>query len=131
MRALRVLIADDNDGFRRVLGLYLAEQEGVEIVGEATEGVNAIALAEKLKPDLVLMDLEMPDADGFEATREVKLRSPNTTVIILSMHGGDAYRKNAWRHAADGFIDKAEMKEDLLAILVKERKRLGLKRVPS
>ena len=125
MSALRVLIADDNDGFRRVLALYLGEQEGVEIVGEAVDGLGAITQAEKMKPDLVLMDLDMPGGDGFEATREIKLRSPNTTVIILSMHGGEVYRRNAWRHAADGFIDKSSMRDDLRRVMNAEQMRIA------
>lgn len=124
MKTIRILLADDNDGFRRALTLFLEQQEQVEIVGEAKDGVEAIEQAEKSRPDLVLMDLEMPGCDGFEATREIKLRSPQTKVVVLSMHGADIYRKNAWRHAADGFVDKASMKDDLLAIILSEKGRL-------
>ena len=96
--SLRVLIADDNDGFRRVLALCLSRQEEVEIVGEVIDDLGAITQAEKLRPALVLMDLDMT--------------------------GCEVYRKNAWRHAGDGFIDKAEMKEQPLAILEKELARI-------
>ena len=125
MKTIKILLADDNDGFRRALSLFLEQQEQVEIVGEAKDGVEAIEQAEKFHPDLVLMDLEMPGCDGFEATREIKLRSPHTKVVVLSMHGADIYRRNAWRHAADGFVDKAEMKDDLLEIISREKGRLG------
>ncbi|MCX6141599.1 MAG: response regulator transcription factor [Ignavibacteriales bacterium] len=125
MKTIKILLADDNDGFRRVLSLFLEQQEHVEIVGEAKDGVEAIELAEKFHPDLIFMDLDMPGRDGFEATREIKLRSPHTKVVVLSMHGADIYRRNAWRHAADGFVDKAEMKDDLLEIISREQRRLA------
>lgn len=125
MKTIKILLADDNDGFRRALTLFLEQQEQVEIVGEAKDGVEAIEQAEKFHPDLVLIDIEMPGCDGFEATREIKLRSPQTRVVVLSMHGADIYRRNAWRHAADEFIDKADMKEDLVEIITREQGRLG------
>jgi len=71
------------------------------------------------------MDNDMPECDGFQATRVIKTRVPNTRVVILSMHGGPTYRLMAWRSAADGFIDKNSMKEDLAALVVDERRRLG------
>ena len=67
----RVLIADDHPAYRRGLGLMLAEVEDVEIVGEAETGVQAVALATELVPDVVVMDLRMPDLDGIEATRRI------------------------------------------------------------
>jgi DNA-binding NarL/FixJ family response regulator len=83
------------------------------------------SLSEKLHPHLVLMDLDMPERDGFQATREIKLRVPHAKVVILSMHDGEAYRRMAWRYAADGFIDKSEMKDDLLKIISREQERIG------
>lgn len=117
MNTIRVLLADDHEGFRRSLANFLRNQAGVEIIGEAIDGVDAIEQTEKLCPDLVLMDLEMPMCDGFEATREIKLRVPDTKVVILSMHSGEIYRRKAWRYAADGFIDKASMKSELLRLI--------------
>jgi DNA-binding NarL/FixJ family response regulator len=124
MNRLKVLLVDDHERFRKSVALFLCEQAFVEIVGEAVNGDDAIALSEKLHPDLVLMDLDMPERDGFQATREIKLRVPDTKVVILSMHDGEAYRRMAWRHAADGFIDKAEMKDDLLKIISREQERI-------
>jgi DNA-binding NarL/FixJ family response regulator len=71
------------------------------------------------------MDHDMPECDGFKATREIKSRVPNTRVVILSMEGGPTYRLMAWRSEADGFIDKGSMKKDLAALVVDERRRLG------
>ncbi len=120
MKSIRVLVADDHESFRRSLLSFLRAQPGVEIVGEAADGVEAIDQAEKLHPDLVLMDLDMPGRDGFSATREIKLRLPGTKVVILSMNGSSLYRSMAWQHSADGFIDKYSLKHELLAFLYDE-----------
>jgi len=124
MNTLKVLLVDDHERFRKSIAAFLCEQAFVEIVGEAVNGEDAIVQTEKLHPDLVLMDLDMPERDGFQATREIKLRVPQAKVVVLSMHNGEAYRRMAWRHAADGFIDKAEMKDDLLEIISREQGRL-------
>lgn len=123
MNSIKVLLVDDYERFRRSLASFLKKQRGVQIVGEAANGDEAIAEAERLQPDLVFMDLEMPERDGFEATREIKLRAPQTRVVILSPHGSEIYRRMAWSNSADGFIDKASMKRDLLAILLSEQER--------
>jgi DNA-binding NarL/FixJ family response regulator len=125
MNRVKVLLVDDHDRFRQSVASFLNEQGFVEIVGEAVNGEEAIAQTEQLRPDLVLMDLDIRERDGFEATREIKLRVPRTKVVILSMHGGEAYRRMAWRHAADGFIDKSSMKNALLDVLQIERLRLS------
>ncbi len=125
MVTLKVLLVDDHDGLRGSLASFLKKQQGVEIIGEAANGIRAIEQTEKLHPDLVLMDHDMPECDGFKATREIKSRVPNTRVVILSMEGGPAYRLMAWRADADGFIDKGSMKKDLAALVVDERRRLG------
>jgi DNA-binding NarL/FixJ family response regulator len=126
MQTLKVLVADDHEGFRRLLSAFLRTQQGVEIIGEAKDGIEAVDQAERLHPDLVLMDLDMPNQDGFTATREIKDRVPETKVIILSMHGGEVYRRMAWKHAADGFIDKGSMKNALITLLLNEQARLEL-----
>lgn len=118
MNALKVLLVDDHERFRQSVAAFLNEQGSVEIVGEAANGDEAITKTEQLHPDLVLMDVDMPKRNGFEATREIKLQNPETKVVILSMHGSEIYRRAAWRHAADGFIDKSSMKEALLALIM-------------
>jgi two-component system response regulator DegU len=125
MNRVKVLLVDDHVRFRQSIASFLSEQEFVEIVGEAINGEEAIAQTEQLHPDLVLMDLDVRDRRGFDATREIKLRAPRTKVVILSMNGDEAYRRMAWRHAADGFIDKSSMKNALLEILLNERTRLS------
>ena len=123
MNRLKVLLVDDHERFRQSVASFLNEQGCVEIVGEAVDGNEAITKSEQLHPDLVLMDVDMPNRDGFEATREIKLQRPETKVVILSMHGSDIYRRAAWRCAADGFIDKSSMKESLLTLISDEQAR--------
>lgn len=125
MTPIRILIADDHEGFRRSLATFLTTQQGVEIIGEAKDGVEAVERAQALRPTLVLMDLDMPNCDGFEATRQIKSLVPDTRVVILSIYGDDVYRRRAWKYAADGFIDKSAMKNALLALLLDERNRLN------
>ena len=123
MCTVRVLLVDDFDGFRHSLRSFLRSQPGFEVVGEATDGNEAIEKAEQLRPDLVLMDLEMPNKDGFDATREIKYRLPETRVVVLSMHSSDVYRRAAREFHADDFIDKNSMKYALVAVLMSEQAR--------
>jgi len=123
MCTVRVLLADDFEGFRHSLRAFLKSQPGFEVVGEAVDGNDAIEKAEQLHPDLVLMDLEMPNKDGFDATREIKHLLPDTRVVILSMHSSDVYRRAAREFRADDFIDKNSMKYALVAILMNEQAR--------
>lgn len=124
MATIKILIADDHDGFRRSLTSFLTAQPGVEIIGEARDGVEAVDKAAELHPTLVLMDLDMPNRDGFEATRQIKRLVPDTRVIILSIYGDDVYRRMAWKHSADGFIDKSAMKRALVMLIENEQARL-------
>jgi DNA-binding NarL/FixJ family response regulator len=125
MNTLKVLLVGDYDRMRSSLASFLHKQDGVEIVGEAASEPQAVTLSETMQPDLVLMDIGMNGRSGYEATREIKRRAPHTRVIILSMHGGEIYRRMAWRFAADGFIDKSSIKRDLLAVLGAEQGKSG------
>jgi DNA-binding NarL/FixJ family response regulator len=120
---LKIVLADDHEHFRRLLSSFLRLQEGVEVIGEAVDGEDVLVQTERKEPDLVLMDLEMPKRDGFEATREIKRRWPKTRVIVLSAYSSDVYRRAAREYLADGFIDKNAMKEALLAVLMEELAR--------
>jgi len=120
---LRIVLADDHEDFRRTLRSFLKLQEGVEVIGEAVDGDDALVEIERKQPDLVLMDLEMPKRDGFEATREIKRRWPKTRVVVLSAYSSEVYRRAAKEYLADGFIDKNSMKDALLAVLMDEQAR--------
>jgi DNA-binding NarL/FixJ family response regulator len=106
MKRITVLLADDHtivrEGFRKMLEL----ENDMEVVGEAQDGRQAIAMATKLRPAVVLMDIAMPLLNGLEATRQLLKVVPTTRVIILSAHSDDAYVKNATDAGAVGFLLK-------------------------
>ena len=106
MKRITVLLAEDHmivrEGFRKMLEL----ENDFEVVGEAQEGREAVALAKKLCPAVVLMDIAMPRLNGLEATRQMLKAVPATKVVILSAHSDDAYVKNATESGAVGFLLK-------------------------
>jgi CheY-like chemotaxis protein len=89
-----VIVVDDNEGFRSMIRDWLAD-EGIRVVGEAGNGLEAVALVEETHPDLVLMDLQMPQMNGFEAARLIRAEHPNIQVIVLSAYGGPALKEAA------------------------------------
>ncbi len=114
-KSLRVLIADDQPRARQGMRALLATYPGVEEVREAANGKQALSLVEAWQPDVVLMDVRMPEMDGLEATRIMKARWPQVKVILLSMYGDHASDTPAAE--ADAFINKAEASARLLATL--------------
>ena len=106
MKRITVLLAEDHtivrEGFRKMLEL----ETDLKVVGEAEEGRKAVVLAKQLRPDVVLMDIAMPQLNGLEATRQVLKALPATKVLILSAHSDDAYVKNATESGAVGFLLK-------------------------
>ena len=105
---LNVLIADDNPNFRSTLKEMLESRPNIEEVWEAKDGEEAVRLARKLLPDLVLMDLAMPRIDGLEATRLIKDQQPAVRVILLSAHEGEILHRAAVANGADGYLDKSQ-----------------------
>jgi DNA-binding NarL/FixJ family response regulator len=103
---IRIVIADDQtlvrDGFRMILDA----QDDIEVVGEATDGLEAVACTRELRPDVVLMDIRMPGRDGLEATREVLRESPQTHVLILTTFDLNEYVYQAMKAGASGFLLK-------------------------
>ena len=106
MKQITVLLADDHtivrEGFRKMLEL----EKDIEVVGEAEDGRQAVALAKKLRPAVVLMDIAMPLLNGLEATRQVLKLLPETKVLMLSAHSDDAYVQSATESGAVGFLLK-------------------------
>ena len=120
MYTLKVLLADDHESFRRILSTFLKAQQGIEIVGEASDGKEVVEKAKHLHPDLILMDVHMPLQNGIEATKTIKTHLPSTRVFILTMDISEICQKNA-HECADGFIAKSSIKNALLSILAYEQ----------
>ena len=110
MSKIRVLIADDHIDFRRVVHEFLDRLPNVLVVGEASDGDEAVRQVEALSPDVVLMDIAMPFRTGLEATRIIKKRWPGMRVLIATMHDNPIYRLQAMEAKADAFILKASLK---------------------
>ena len=112
-----VLVADDHTIVRRGLVSLLSLDEGIEVVGEATDGRVAVDRAMELDPDVVLMDISMPGLNGLEATRQIKKEMPHIKVLVLSAHDKDEYILNVVRSGADGYLLKNTSAEDLYAAI--------------
>jgi DNA-binding NarL/FixJ family response regulator len=114
---VRVLIADDDDLMRAGLRAVFSSDETIDVVGEAGDGRGAITRTRELRPDVVLMDVRMPNLDGIAATRDVLAVSPELKVIILTTFEQDDYIFGALRAGASGFLLKRTRPEDLIAAI--------------
>lgn len=112
---IRLLLADDHALVRKGLRLILAQQPGFEVVGEASDGHEAVELARQLNPDVVIMDVAMPRLSGVLATREMQEQQPDCRVLILSMHGDAAYVRECLRAGARGYLLKDAVDHELVA----------------
>jgi DNA-binding NarL/FixJ family response regulator len=110
---IRVLIVDDQPLIRQALKLLLANEDALQVVGEASEGEAAIRQVEVLHPDVVLMDIQMPVMDGVAATREICQRFEQTKVLVLSVDDDDEYVALALRYGAAGYLLKNTPPEEL------------------
>jgi len=117
MTPRRVLLVDDTAQVRRDLRSMLTLCGGIEVVGEAGNGQEAIALEEMLAPDVVLMDLAMPVMDGFEAARRIKARRPDCRIVALTVHAGEEDRRLALLAGMDSFVVKGAPVATLLECL--------------
>jgi two-component system response regulator NreC len=117
MQRIRLLVADDHALLRQALHMLLESQPGFEVVGEATNGRDAVDCAERLHPDVVLMDMVMPGLNGIDATRQILKRTTGTRVLILTAYLEDERLLQALRAGASGYVVKnSDLEELVLAI---------------
>jgi DNA-binding NarL/FixJ family response regulator len=117
MTPLRILLVDDHKLFRRGIELLLASHEGFEVVGSAGDGLEAIALARKTEPDLILMDVEMPRCNGLEAVRQIKSEMPHVKVVMLTVSDDSDDLFDAIKSGAQGYLLKDIEPDQLVDML--------------
>lgn len=117
METIRLLIVDDHDIVRTGLKTYLETQTGLQVVAEARGGAEAIQRARETQPDVILMDITMPDMDGLEATRRIKAAQPECRVLALTVHEGKEYFFEMLAAGASGYITKHAAPEELVAAI--------------
>ena len=124
-RVARVLIADDQTLFRSGLARLLDEDPRVEVVGQATDGADVVNRVGTLKPDVVLMDIKMPNVDGIEATRRIVADHPEVKILVLTTFDADSYVLQALRAGASGYVLKDSLPEavvsSILSVMAGER----------
>jgi DNA-binding NarL/FixJ family response regulator len=117
MKRIRILLADDHAVVRQGFKMILDAQADMEIVGEAANGRQAVDLAEQLRPDVVVMDVSMPELNGIEATRRLASSLPRARVVALSMHKDSVYVREILRAGARGYLLKDSGAADLVAAI--------------
>jgi two-component system OmpR family response regulator len=115
----RILIVDDSQSVRESLGWLIEDEAGLTVVGDAPTGSEAIQQATKLEPDLVILDIELPDTDGFAVTRRLKELEKSPLVILLSVHGDAVSRQRGVDAGCDAYVEKGAGWTQLLSVLRK------------
>jgi DNA-binding NarL/FixJ family response regulator len=113
VKKIRVLLADDHKLIRAGLRLVVEQHPEFSVVGEADDGMQAVALAQTLKPEIAVLDIGMPNLNGIEASRQICETQPDTRVVILSMHSDEAYLLRALKAGAKGYLLKDSAEADL------------------
>lgn len=114
---LRIMLVDDHSLFRKGLASLLSDQPGIDVIGEASNGDEAIEYAKTLKPDLIMMDINMPKRDGLEATKEIKKILPDIKIVMLTASDEDQYLFEAMKIGAQGYLLKDLEMHQLLDLL--------------
>jgi two-component system response regulator NreC len=113
-KQIRILLADDHNVMRRGLRFLLETQPQFSVVGEASDGRQAVEQAEAVHPDVVVLDIAMPNLSGIEAAQRIVSLLPNTSVVILSMHSDEGYVLRALKAGAKGYLLKDSIENDLI-----------------
>ena len=121
MPRLRVLIADDRQQVRRELGAILPLAGRIEVIGEAADGLEAVRLAETLQPEAVVLDLQMPGLDGFQAAAQIKRAHPGCRLVALTVHDDEASRLRAAQSGIDAFVVKGAPISTLVEALTSDK----------
>lgn len=114
MGKLRVILADDHQMMREGLRLLVNSQDDMEVVGEAENGQAAVELAQKLQPDVVVMDISMPEMNGLKATQSLKRMYPNIKILTLTRHTDDGYLQQLLQSGSSGYVLKQSASEELI-----------------
>jgi two-component system, NarL family, response regulator NreC len=114
---IRILVVDDHTILRVGLRMMLNAQPDIEVIGEASDGNQAVSEAMRLVPDVILMDIAMPDCNGIEATRQVKRLQPETRILVLTMHENEEYLFQVLRAGASGYILKEAADTELITAI--------------
>lgn len=117
MNPIRILLADDHTVMRNGLRLLLERQRNLTVVGEASDGRETVRLAEQLSPDVVVMDIAMPNLNGIEAARQIMASNPDLAIVILSMHSDESYVIRALKAGARAYLLKDSAEGDLIAAI--------------
>ncbi len=117
MSGIRILLADDHTVMRKGLRLLLERQTGFEVVGEASDGRQAVELAAAENPDVAIIDVAMPALNGIEAARQISAKVPKTAIVILSMHSDESYVLRALKAGARAYLLKDSAESDLIAAI--------------
>jgi DNA-binding NarL/FixJ family response regulator len=125
MNPLTIIIAEDHPGFRKLLRLELDSSEGLEVIGEVEDGLQLLELLSEVQPDLVILDISMPNLGGLETAKLIKEHYSSIKVLFLTMHKNPAYVEQACLIGAEGYLLKEEVDRELLSAInvIKEGER--------
>ena len=121
MNDYRIILAEDHVVFRRLLRRELENTVGLTVVGEAKDGQELLALLEEVTPDLIILDISMPNLSGLEAAKRIRVSHPHLKILFLSMHKNPAYAQQAQKLGVAGYLLKEEMEQALLAAITQIR----------